>query len=736
MNMRYFPAIVKRPSLRPIHGMFIIFLVLSALFVPLIPLADAQGALITVDPPSITGPLPGDQFGVDIYITEAVGVHAWEVELLFDKKVLHVTEFIEGDFLMGGGMTSFYPYIDNPTGYASCAATGDLDHFGVWGEGILATVIFEVMGGGNSLIDIYNSTLFDRDKNPLLHMAEDGYFAGMAPYAKFTYSPSPISDGYSPAANQTVTFDAGDSYDPDGTIANYHWDWGDGTTPEDTASTVIDHVFTQPNVAGYIVNLTVTDDDPMGYEGSYDSPVIVVIRDVAVTGLDVSPENLVRPDIMVEINVTVCNYGTFSEGYNVAAYYDDTLIDEVSEASLASGQNRNSTFDLDTTGFAGGTYIIKANVTSVFLGDSNLTNNEFTSPLTIIAELPPVASFTWSPLEPLVGEVVTFTSTSTDPDGTVVSWAWDFDGDDVIDATTEIAAYTYTTAGTYAVSLTVIDDDGLADTDTHSITIRKFSSSISITASPTTISIGESLVINGSITPARVGAEVTIWHRKIGELWSILATATTNETSQYSYIWTPSDTGTYEVNASWLGDENTLAAESSIVAIEVIPPRILAIKLTGEHDYLLRENVKIRLAAHVKDSATTEPISDADVTIQIFDADGVLWVSDIMVEKLVSTGIYEWESEETIKRLRLEKGVYLVHVTVSSEGSLTTSDILAFHIDPPGEDPMQLHWILLFILAAALATTVSVWYADHRRLTRKLPELQKRMYYPSNFPFF
>jgi len=103
-------------------------------------------------------------------------------------------------------------------------------------------------------------------------------------------------------------------------------------------------------------------------------------------------------------------------------------------------------------------------------------------------------------------------------------------------------------------------------------------------------------------------------------------------------------------------------------------------------------------------------------------------VSDIMVEKLVSTGIYEWESEETIKRLRLEKGVYLVHVTVSSQGSLTTSDILAFHIDPPGEDPMQLHWILLFIVTAALATTISVWYADHRRLTRKLPELQRRMH--------
>jgi len=399
-------AKMKRPSLRPIHGICIIFLVLSALFVPLIPLADAQGALIFVDPPSITGPLPGDQFGVDLYIMNVWGdgVHAWEVELLFDKKVLNVFKFIEGDFLMGGGFTTFNYYIDNPSGFAMCGATGDMYHYGVWGEGILATVIFEVVGGGSSPIDIYEIDLFDRDKNPLPHTADDGYFQGMAPYAKFTYSPSPISDGYSPAANQTITFDAGDSYDPDGTITNYHWDWGDGTTPDDTASTVIGHVFTQPSVAGYIVNLTATDDE--GYEESYDSPVIVVIRDVAVTGLDVSPENLVRPAYMVEINVTVHNYGTFKEGYNLAAYYDDTLIDEVSRPDLNSDTNETLTFNLDTTGFANGTYIIKANVTSVFPGDNNLTNNEASTPMLIEVGWIDGTVIDAETLDPIVGATV------------------------------------------------------------------------------------------------------------------------------------------------------------------------------------------------------------------------------------------------------------------------------------------------------------------------------------------
>ena len=785
MNMRYFPAIVKRPNTHLICNMSVVFLVLSALFVSSIPLADASpDALIIVDPPSVTGYLPGDSFDVDLYIMDADAVHAWEVKLLFSKDVLHVIEFIEGDFLEEGGFTTFYPYIDNPTGYASCAATGDAEHYGVWGEGILATVVFEVMGGGNSPIDIFETTLLDRDKNPLPQFdPEDGYFQGMAPYAKFTHSPNPVDDGYCPAVNQTVTFDASDSYDPDGTIVSYHWDFYDGTTNTTTSPTTT-HIFTEIGAyptPTYPVNLTVTDND--GYNAWYTKLIDIILRDIAVTSLDVSPQNLVRPEYLVEINVTVHNYGTLKEAYNLATYYDDTLIDEVSRPGVYSGNSETLTFNLDTTGFASDTYIIKANVTSVFPGDNNMTNNELTSPLTIsLLGLPPVASFTWSPLEPMVSEEVTFTSTSTDPDGTIVSWEWDFNGDGVTDRTTEITTWTYTTAGTYTVTLTVTDDDGLTDASQHVVIIVEELPNIYVHPEVTTSEQYETFEIEVRISGA---VDVFAW-----EFWLSWNASILNFTGieEGGFLTGFEQAPTYFVNVTYQDEEGldyigvactllgpdtpgvsgpgilatvTFLAEregetildlfdvelrdSFITPIEhtvqdgyatVSPPRVLTVKLTGEHDYLLRENVKIRLAALVKDGATTEPVSDADVAIQIYDPDGALWVSDMMVERLVGTGIYEWESAETIRKLRLEKGVYLVHVTVSSEGSLTTSDILAFHIDPPGEDPMQLHWILLFILAAALATTVSVWYTDHRRLTRKLPELQKRMYYPSNFPFF
>jgi PKD repeat protein len=63
-----------------------------------------------------------------------------------------------------------------------------------------------------------------------------------------------------------------------------------------------------------------------------------------------------------------------------------------------------------------------------------------------------------------------FVSTSTD-DVAVTGWSWDFNGDGTADATTADASYTYGTAGTFNVSLTVRDAENLTHTKTSAITI-------------------------------------------------------------------------------------------------------------------------------------------------------------------------------------------------------------------------------------------------------------------------
>lgn len=75
--------------------------------------------------------------------------------------------------------------------------------------------------------------------------------------------------------------------------------------------------------------------------------------------------------------------------------------------------------------------------------------------------LPPIGSFTYStPQVQAAFEVTLDASGSTDRDGHVVTYAWDFDGDGVIDATGSQATHRFDTGGIKTVLLIVTDNDG------------------------------------------------------------------------------------------------------------------------------------------------------------------------------------------------------------------------------------------------------------------------------------
>jgi PKD repeat protein len=84
--------------------------------------------------------------------------------------------------------------------------------------------------------------------------------------------------------------------------------------------------------------------------------------------------------------------------------------------------------------------------------------------------LPPVASFGAAPNLAAVGAPVTLDGASSDdPDGTVVSYDWDFgDGSSGAGAT---ATHSYSRPGDYLVRLTVHDDAGASDTTAHTVSV-------------------------------------------------------------------------------------------------------------------------------------------------------------------------------------------------------------------------------------------------------------------------
>lgn len=84
---------------------------------------------------------------------------------------------------------------------------------------------------------------------------------------------------------------------------------------------------------------------------------------------------------------------------------------------------------------------------------------------------PPTASFTYSPSSPSVNEEVQFADQSTDSDGTILSWSWDF-GDGGA-STLQNPTHRYSSADTYTVTLTVTDNGGLTDTKTANIRVTQ-----------------------------------------------------------------------------------------------------------------------------------------------------------------------------------------------------------------------------------------------------------------------
>jgi PKD repeat protein len=88
----------------------------------------------------------------------------------------------------------------------------------------------------------------------------------------------------------------------------------------------------------------------------------------------------------------------------------------------------------------------------------------------LIGDLPPSASFTAAPNPVGVGKPVTFYGAgSTDPDGTVVSYSWNFGDGATSSAGTP--SHPYGAPGTYNATLTVTDDDSVRSSTTRAITV-------------------------------------------------------------------------------------------------------------------------------------------------------------------------------------------------------------------------------------------------------------------------
>jgi len=170
----------------------------------------------------------------------------------------------------------------------------------------------------------------------------------------------------------------------------------------------------------------------------------------------------------------------------------------------------------------------------------------------------PEADFTYTPSEPSVGETIQFTDASTDIDGTIVSWSWDFD--DGQTSTLQNPTHKYNDDDTYSVSLEVTDNDGGTNTVIKSVHVLPNNVPLVNSTYPTNSAVNISFLgtpINAEIYDAdNDSLWIEIWSNHSGT-WIQYATSNYSENASEWLVLDYNEDGEWGASdLSWLNARN------------------------------------------------------------------------------------------------------------------------------------------------------------------------------------
>lgn len=249
---------------------------------------------------------------------------------------------------------------------------------------------------------------------------------------------------------------------------------------------------------------TDTDLNPT-YPGAYDLPNILVVtatdnRDVRATfaNYGATSVDMAAPGTNIHSTITNGGYSTFSGTSMAVPYVVGTA------ALLLSVDPGLTTAELKSLLMTTGDTVpslVGATVSGKRLNAASALAAVGPQPE------PPVASFTHA----VSGSQVSFTDTSTDSDGVVVTRAWTFgDGGS---STERAPVHSYAAPGTYTVRLTVTDSDGLTGTATQQVTI--VASGLTLAIERVSRNRAKFEYVVDLTSSGAVGAQVELWRNGV-----------------------------------------------------------------------------------------------------------------------------------------------------------------------------------------------------------------------------
>lgn len=270
--------------------------------------------------------------------------------------------------------------------------------------------------------------------------------AVLDPPAASNQSPVANAGGpYSAAVGAPVTLDGSASRDPDGSIASYAWNFGNGTSGSGPTPSA-----TYATAGTFTVTLTVTDNGGATNQAS---------TTVTVTPNTQPPVANAGGPYAGTVNVAISFNGAASRDPDGSVV---SYLWNFGDGATASGVTPMHTYS------SAGSYTVRLTVTD----NDGLTNSaSTTAQVSDGTGLQPPVAKAGGPYNGTIASPVAFDgSASSDPDGTIVSYDWTFgDGGTASGAK---PTHVYSAAGTYTVTLTVTDDTGRQGTATTSATIQ------------------------------------------------------------------------------------------------------------------------------------------------------------------------------------------------------------------------------------------------------------------------
>jgi len=301
----------------------------------------------------------------------------------------------------------------------------------------------------------YNVTLTVTDNNGVMNTTYKLILiSNTPPIANFTYTPSSLTNF------DMINF-TDKSYDLDGSIVNWTWDFGDGNISYERNAT---HAYARNGT--YTVNLTVRDDD--GEANSTLRNIIISPNNAPNTPSKPSGSSSGYTGIRYTYSTSAIDI----DGDRVRYYFDWGDGTGAWTDFVDSGQFAMKKHEWNEQGV----YNVKVKARDEHGAESDWSQIKTVTIATI--NNPPNCSLSANLTSGCAPLSVTFSINSSDKDGSISSWQLDIDNDGIAEYSgsgnpPSIKKHVYQNAGTYTAKLTVWDNKGVTANDILMIVVNE-----------------------------------------------------------------------------------------------------------------------------------------------------------------------------------------------------------------------------------------------------------------------